>query len=207
MHLLQCTIAIQYWCNWLVPPFQISFASLDWQDAVITPPGFTANFCAGHCEWPPASNSHYNKHAFIQSYASFLDPSGIPPPCCAPVPDSFLKISVVLRVNQDIVVRPFPNMVATRCVCIWGSNIGVLYNSNIYFHPGPPNHRCLCVGVILLLFISPYFDWLIPSQLAYYHHTKMYCNGWYIFFPPKWQYYELISLIFDDWAIFILSHT
>lgn len=95
----------------------ITFASLGW-DNIISPLSYTANFCAGRCEWSQRSNIQ-DRHAYIQAQAHFLHPDRFPPPCCVPVPDSYKSLGFVLQLSEgEFAIRNYKEMVATKCACL-----------------------------------------------------------------------------------------
>lgn len=94
----------------------ISFADLEWEQYVIEPESYKANFCVGHCSWPLEKQDNTTKHSYIQGVANLGNPDLIPPPCC--VPKDLGPLLVSLQQSPGVFeVKKWEDMVATSCSC------------------------------------------------------------------------------------------
>lgn len=86
---------------------------------IIFPSGYYANYCAGTCNWPQTPSERTNHHSSIQSHANFINSDLIPPPCCAPRPDSLGKLvtTVIGETEGEIKIQIFDDMIANECGC------------------------------------------------------------------------------------------
>lgn len=99
-------------------PVQVTFAEVGFPEFVF-PQSYGANFCGGHCDWPLGRPEDYNKHAYIQSYANFLDNRRVPAPCCVPSPGTLKELVVVVDMGgNEFQSKRFSNMIATQCTCL-----------------------------------------------------------------------------------------
>ena len=95
---------------------QISFVDLEWDQYVIEPASYEANFCVGSCSWPLERNDNTTKHSYIQGVANFGNPDLIPPPCC--VPKDLGPLLVSLQQSPGVFeVKKWEDMVARSCSC------------------------------------------------------------------------------------------
>ncbi len=97
---------------------QVKFAEVGFRNFIF-PLSYSANFCGGHCDWPLGRQEDYNKHAYIQSYANFLDGDRVPAPCCVPRPGTLEPLVVVVDMGGgQLDMKEFTNMIATECTCL-----------------------------------------------------------------------------------------
>ncbi|NXS55760.1 DERR protein, partial [Brachypteracias leptosomus] len=89
----------------------IRFSDVGWENWIIAPQGYMANYCVGECPFPLTAELNSTNHAILQTMVHSLDPQGTPQPCCVPVRLSPISIlyydnddNVVLRHYQDMVV-------------------------------------------------------------------------------------------------------
>ena len=95
---------------------QVSFADLGWDEYVILPKQYEANFCGGSCTWPFDVLDNTTKHSYIQGVANLENPDLIPPPCCVPQELGVLLVS--LQQSPEVVVaKRWEDMVAHSCSC------------------------------------------------------------------------------------------
>ena len=106
--------------HFFLPTQQISFEDLGWQDFIIQPKSYSANFCRGVCEYPLNVYHNTTKHSYIQSIVNFINPDEVPPPCCAPNRMSSLSVVYVEGgANDDTVtMQTWDEMVADSCGCL-----------------------------------------------------------------------------------------
>ncbi|NWZ71918.1 DERR protein, partial [Acrocephalus arundinaceus] len=94
----------------------ISFSDVGWENWIIAPQGYLANYCGGDCPFPLAAELNSTNHAVLQTLVHSLDPQGTPQPCCVPVRLS--PISILYYDNSDnVVLRHYEDMVVDECGC------------------------------------------------------------------------------------------
>ncbi|XP_043988812.1 protein DVR-1 [Gambusia affinis] len=94
----------------------IDFKDVGWQDWIIAPPGYMANYCHGECPFPLSESLNGTNHAILQTLVHSLDPQGTPQPCCVPIRLS--PISMLYYDNNDnVVLRHYQDMVVDECGC------------------------------------------------------------------------------------------
>ncbi|XP_056144881.1 protein DVR-1 [Lampris incognitus] len=94
----------------------IDFKDVEWQDWIIAPQGYQANYCHGECPFPLSESLNGTNHAILQTLVHSLDPHGTPQPCCVPIRLS--PISMLYYDNNDnVVLRHYQDMVVDECGC------------------------------------------------------------------------------------------
>ncbi|XP_063003431.1 embryonic growth/differentiation factor 1 [Elgaria multicarinata webbii] len=94
----------------------ISFSDVGWENWIIAPQGYMANYCLGECPFPLTVELNSTNHAVLQTIVHSLDPEGTPQPCCVPVRLS--PISILYYDNNDnVVLRHYEDMVVDECGC------------------------------------------------------------------------------------------
>lgn len=94
----------------------IDFKDVGWQDWIIAPQGYLANYCYGECPFPLSESLNGTNHAILQTLVHSLDPHGTPQPCCVPIRLS--PISMLYYDNNDnVVLRHYQDMVVDECGC------------------------------------------------------------------------------------------
>ncbi|NXX22578.1 DERR protein, partial [Podargus strigoides] len=94
----------------------ISFSDVGWENWIIAPQGYMANYCLGECPFPLTAELNSTNHAILQTMVHSLDPQGTPQPCCVPVRLS--PISILYYDNNDnVVLRHYEDMVVDECGC------------------------------------------------------------------------------------------
>ncbi|XP_074834408.1 embryonic growth/differentiation factor 1 [Carettochelys insculpta] len=94
----------------------ISFSDVGWENWIIAPQGYMANYCLGECPFPLTAELNSTNHAILQTMVHSLDPQGTPQPCCVPVRLS--PISILYYDNDDnVVLRHYEDMVVDECGC------------------------------------------------------------------------------------------
>ncbi|XP_069733923.1 embryonic growth/differentiation factor 1 [Phaenicophaeus curvirostris] len=94
----------------------ISFSDVGWENWIIAPQGYMANYCLGECPFPLTAELNSTNHAILQTMVHSLDPDGTPQPCCVPVRLS--PISILYYDNNDnVVLRHYEDMVVDECGC------------------------------------------------------------------------------------------
>ncbi|XP_024259907.1 protein DVR-1 [Oncorhynchus tshawytscha] len=94
----------------------IEFKDVGWQDWIIAPQGYLANYCHGECPFPLSESLNGTNHAILQTLVHSLDPHGTPQPCCVPIRLS--PVSMLYYDNNDnVVLRHYQDMVVDECGC------------------------------------------------------------------------------------------
>ncbi|NXJ81303.1 DERR protein, partial [Trogon melanurus] len=94
----------------------VSFSDVGWENWIIAPQGYQANYCRGECPFPLTAELNSTNHAILQTMVHSLDPEGTPQPCCVPVRLS--PISILYYDNNDnVVLRHYEDMVVDECGC------------------------------------------------------------------------------------------
>lgn len=94
----------------------IDFKDVGWQDWIIAPQGYMANYCHGECPFPLTEVLNGTNHAILQTLVHSMDPQDTPQPCCVPI--SLSPISMLYYDNNDnVVLRHYQDMVVNECGC------------------------------------------------------------------------------------------
>ncbi|XP_041632626.1 inhibin beta chain isoform X2 [Drosophila kikkawai] len=96
--------------------FYVSFKALGWDDWIIAPRGYFANYCRGECTGTfrtPDTFQTFHAH-FIEEYRKLGLLNGMRP-CCAPI--KFSSMSLIYYGDDGIIKRDLPKMVVDECGC------------------------------------------------------------------------------------------
>ncbi|RVE58953.1 hypothetical protein OJAV_G00199230 [Oryzias javanicus] len=94
----------------------VSFRELGWQDWIIAPDGYAANYCDGECSFPLNAHMNATNHAIVQTLVHLMNPENVPKPCCAPT--KLHAISVLyFDDNSNVILKKYKNMVVRACGC------------------------------------------------------------------------------------------
>lgn len=115
---LECSPRVKHCCK---QRFYISFKDLEWDDWIIAPRGYYANYCRGSCGGPnrtPDTFLNYHTHV-LQEYRRTPEGqanlSGLTP-CCAPT--KFAPMSLIyFGPDLNIIKRDLPKMIVEECGC------------------------------------------------------------------------------------------
>lgn len=95
----------------------VDFTLVKWNNWIVAPAGYYANFCDGECKYPLADHLNATNHAIIQTLVKSGYPHrNVPEPCCIPTelsPISMLYIDEF----QNVVLKNYQNMVVEACGC------------------------------------------------------------------------------------------
>lgn len=97
--------------------FYVSFRQLGWDDWIIAPPGYYANYCRGDCaagHRTPDTFLNYYTHV-IEEYRKMDRLVGMQP-CCAPLKFSPMSL-IYYGPDSNIIKRDLPKMVVDECGC------------------------------------------------------------------------------------------
>jgi inhibin beta B chain len=113
---LDCSVATKTQC--CKQRFYVSFKALGWDDWVIAPPGYYANYCSGTCgggiNRTPDTFLTYYSHVFheVRKYNK-LNGNQL---CCAPLKFSSMSL-IYFGPDSKIIKRDLPKMVVDECGC------------------------------------------------------------------------------------------
>jgi hypothetical protein len=115
---LECGPRVKHCCK---QRFYVSFQDLGWDDWIIAPKGYYANYCRGHCGGTfrtPDTFLNYHTHV-MEEYKRTPDGQsnmeGITP-CCAPT--KFASMSLIyFGPDYNIIKRDLPKMIVEECGC------------------------------------------------------------------------------------------
>lgn len=96
--------------------WHVSFSTLAWNDWIIAPDGYEANYCGGDCPFPLHPNLNSTNHAIVQMLAHLMN-RRIPKPCCVPTKLSAITV-LYFDDYSNVVLKEFKNMVAQSCGCL-----------------------------------------------------------------------------------------
>ncbi|XP_039275471.1 inhibin beta chain [Nilaparvata lugens] len=111
---LECSGSVKQCCK---QRFFVSFKQLGWEDWIIAPSGYFANYCKGDCgglHRTPDTYLNYYTHV-IEEYRKLDKMSGIQP-CCAPLKFSPMSL-IYFGPDSNIIKRDLPKMVVDECGC------------------------------------------------------------------------------------------
>lgn len=112
---VDCTGAVRNQC--CKQRFYVSFKEMGWDDWVIAPNGYYANYCRGDC-----GGHHRTPDTFLNYYTHVIEEvrkthhlSGMQP-CCAPLKFSSMSL-IYFGPDSNIIKRDLPKMVVDECGC------------------------------------------------------------------------------------------
>lgn len=115
---MECGPRIKQCCK---QRFYVSFQELGWDDWIIAPKGYYANYCRGHCGGPfrtPDTFLNYHTHVmeeYRRTSEGQANLEGIKP-CCAPT--KFAPMSLIyFGPDHNIIKRDLPKMIVEECGC------------------------------------------------------------------------------------------
>lgn len=97
--------------------FYVSFQEIGWDDWILAPPGYYANYCRGECSGiyhTPDMFGSFHTH-FIDQYRKLEKIEGLKQ-CCAPTRFSSMSL-IYLNEDDKIIKRDLPKMVVEECGC------------------------------------------------------------------------------------------
>ncbi|XP_028316512.1 growth/differentiation factor 6-B isoform X2 [Gouania willdenowi] len=97
-------------------PLHVNFRELGWDDWIIAPLDYEAYHCEGVCDFPLRSHLEPTNHAIIQTLMNSMNPSDMPPSCCAPSKLSPISI-LYIDSGNNVVYKQYEDMVVESCGC------------------------------------------------------------------------------------------
>ncbi|CAL4062156.1 unnamed protein product [Meganyctiphanes norvegica] len=97
----------------------VSFSDLGWEEWVIAPEGYDANYCEGRCEFPLQADMNATNHAIVQTLVKVIDgpEAGLPSACCAPTDLATIPV-LYYAYNNKVVLKKYPKMIVKSCGCL-----------------------------------------------------------------------------------------
>ncbi|XP_046986310.1 inhibin beta chain-like [Schistocerca americana] len=97
--------------------FYVNFTEIGWEDWIIAPSGYYANYCRGDCGGPHRTpDSYVNFHTPpLEEYRKMDSLPGLQP-CCAPLKFSSMSL-IYWGLDNKIIKRDLPKMVVDECGC------------------------------------------------------------------------------------------
>ncbi|TMS18581.1 Growth/differentiation factor 6-B, partial [Larimichthys crocea] len=95
-------------------PLHVNFRDLGWDDWIIAPLDYEAYHCEGVCDFPLRSHLEPTNHAIIQTLMNSMNPSNMPPSCCAPSKLSPISI-LYIDSGNNVVYKQYEDMVVESC--------------------------------------------------------------------------------------------
>ena len=111
---LDCSATTRACCK---QRFFVSFHDLGWDDWIIAPSGYYANYCRGDCGGPHRTpDTFLNYHTHVLEEFRKLETAPDLQPCCAPT--KFCSMSLIyFGPDMNIIKRDLPKMVVDQCGC------------------------------------------------------------------------------------------
>ncbi|XP_058932732.1 bone morphogenetic protein 6 [Kogia breviceps] len=94
----------------------VSFQDLGWQDWIIAPKGYAANYCDGECSFPLNAHMNATNHAIVQTLVHLMNPEYVPKPCCAPTKLNAISV-LYFDDSSNVILKKYRNMVVRACGC------------------------------------------------------------------------------------------
>lgn len=113
---LDCSVASKSQC--CKQRFYVSFKALGWDDWIIAPPGYYANYCSGKCgnglnRSPDMFPTYYSHVVHEVRKYNKLNGNQL---CCAPLKFSSMSL-IYFGPDSKIIKRDLPKMVVDECGC------------------------------------------------------------------------------------------
>ncbi|CAH1954390.1 unnamed protein product [Acanthoscelides obtectus] len=96
--------------------FYVSFKALGWDDWVIAPQGYYANYCRGDCGHHRTPDTYVTYHTHVLEEARKTHHLAGMTPCCAPLKFSSMSI-IYYGPDSTIIKRDLPKMIVDECGC------------------------------------------------------------------------------------------
>lgn len=98
--------------------FYVSFRALGWDDWIIAPHGYFANYCRGDCGTNRTPDTFLTYYSHVLDEYRRLDRLAGLRPCCAPLKFSSMSL-IYFGPDSNIIKRDLPKMVVDECGCPW----------------------------------------------------------------------------------------
>ncbi|XP_077000203.1 bone morphogenetic protein 6 [Tamandua tetradactyla] len=94
----------------------VSFQDLGWQDWIIAPKGYAADYCDGECSFPLNAHMNATNHAIVQTLVHLMKPEYVPKPCCTPTKLNAISV-LYFDDNSNVILKKYRNMAVRACGC------------------------------------------------------------------------------------------
>ena len=94
----------------------VSFKELGWDDWIIAPRGYYANYCVGDCSKRRTPDTYVNFHSHVIEEYRNKNPYASITPCCAPIKLSSISL-IYFDPDLNIIKADLPKMVVDECGC------------------------------------------------------------------------------------------
>lgn len=105
-----------YFIFYVIDRFYVSFKKLGWDDWVIAPSGYYANYCRGDCSGHRTPDTFLNHYTHVIEEVRKMDRLAGLQPCCAPIKFSSTSL-IYYGPDMTIIKRDLPKMVVEECGC------------------------------------------------------------------------------------------
>lgn len=96
--------------------FYVSFKEMGWDDWILAPTGYFANYCRGDCSGNRTPDTFTNYYSTVIEEYRRMDRLVGMQPCCAPLKFSSMSL-IYFDGDQNILKRDLPKMVVDECGC------------------------------------------------------------------------------------------
>ncbi|XP_064455070.1 inhibin beta chain-like [Ornithodoros turicata] len=97
-------------------PLYVSFKEMGWDDWIIAPRGYYANYCVGDCSSPRTPDTFRNFHSQVIEEYRQRNPYASIAPCCAPTKLSSMSL-IYFDPDHNIIKTDLPKMIVDECGC------------------------------------------------------------------------------------------
>ncbi|UYV78163.1 INHBB [Cordylochernes scorpioides] len=112
-HALTCEPSTTQCCK---QPLWVGFKELGWDDWIIAPKGYWANYCMGDCAARRTPDTFVNFHTHVLEEYRNRNPYASITPCCAPTKLSSMSL-IYFDPDLNIIKTDLPKMVVDECGC------------------------------------------------------------------------------------------
>lgn len=96
-------------------PLKVDFDNVGWNDWIIAPHSYYANYCAGDCSLPLNDNQNASNHAIIQSL--FYESGRVLPKTCC-VPTKLGAMAILFSIDGLVQLKNYNDMIVESCGCL-----------------------------------------------------------------------------------------
>lgn len=112
-HTLTCDSTTNQCCK---QSLYVSFKELGWDDWIIAPKGYYANYCVGDCSKRRTPDTYVYFHSHVIEEYRNKNPYASITPCCAPTKLSAISL-IYFDPDLNIIKADLPKMVVEECGC------------------------------------------------------------------------------------------
>ena len=97
-------------------PLEVELKSVGWENSIISPLTYQANYCAGSCSFPLSQAENPTNHATVLTILARKTDLEVPDACCVPKKMESLTI-LYFDSDGSVVLKTFPQMSVKSCGC------------------------------------------------------------------------------------------